>query len=87
MSRKPRCRTCGKVLVGPLRGGRIYCDPTCWRSRTDPEVERRLQALAELTFIGLLVARRTAASEARFAEVQAEIDSRLDEKREGKEET
>jgi hypothetical protein len=33
MSRKPRCRTCGKVLVGPLRGGRIYCGPECWTSR------------------------------------------------------
>jgi hypothetical protein len=85
MPRRPRCRTCGKVLTGPVRGGRIFCGPPCWpsRPRTDPERER-LGPLESLSFIDLLALRRTAASRGDSpteAEVEAEIGRRIEEKR------
>jgi uncharacterized Zn finger protein (UPF0148 family) len=39
VSRKPRCRSCGRVLTGPIRGGRVFCSPACWPSRPQPDSE------------------------------------------------
>ena len=52
--RRPRCLTCGKPLVGSLKGGRIYCGPSCWPSRSRPEgskvnlIELRAEVTAAL---------------------------------------